>query len=87
MFCFILHDGIFSLLVSVSGVEGKVCNHFLLSKGNDPNCLCVACRGKSCKRKKKHERKAKASSSSFSGFSPLMPVPYVSCRCLRVLVL
>ena len=30
-------------------MEGKVNNHFLPSKENDPHRLCVACRGKSCK--------------------------------------
>ena len=30
-------------------VEGKVCNCFLPSKENDPDRLCVACRGKAYK--------------------------------------
>ena len=30
------------------GVEGMVCNGFLLAKDNDPHCLCTSCRGKTC---------------------------------------
>ena len=86
------------------GVEGKVCNQFLPSKENNPQCLCVACCGKICKYddcceechdwsddrcnhisdymeklplqcERKRKQRAKASSSSFSGFLPSMPVP------------
>ena len=44
---------------------------------SDKRCLCVSeyMNKMSAQHEKKHERKAKASSSSFLGFSPAMPVP------------
>ena len=86
------------------GNFGKVCNHFLPSRDNDPHRLCTSCRGKvfsigdrcedcydwsddkwhrvgeylaklSVQHERKKERQAEATSSSFSGFSPSVPVP------------
>ena len=37
-----------SLLRQCPGVEGKVCNRFLLAKDTDPHCLCTSCHGKTC---------------------------------------